>query len=382
MPQKIGIVDCSFPKAKRGFRDAEIRTLLDADSTTTAYSAYPMSPGPEAFFTHSYGMTKKDFKQRRNNYLKQFPKYKNRIKYLPKHFVKPFLAMSYFLSDTYTYLPYFEKHQIPFIFILYPGGGFGLNNPSSDAMLRKIFSSKYFRKVIATQDVTARYLREKKLLPPSKIEMLWGGMPQLKNSDFSKKLAYPKDKATIDILFQAYKYSEGGKDKGYDIFIAAAKKVHKENKKVIFHVVGNFDKSDMDTRSLGDNIIFHGVLSTDKLKKLYLSIDIRVSLSRMGALFPGNFDGFPLANDALVAGALVITTDELDNNGGRFCDDELVIVKPDAKAIADKVLSFAKNPKKMYNIAKKGQKKYSQLVSPEQRLKKLHELFKEIANEN
>ncbi len=175
--EDVIIVDSVFPPSQPlGFRVTEINGLLRINDRIQAYTMYPMKPQKEAWFKHGYGKTLERFSDDFNGYLKDFPYNKDRI-----HYLSPFcrysakLAYSYFLAETFTLLPFYERFNIPFVFILYPGGAFGLNNSSSDAMLRRIFASPCFRKVITTQRVTREYLFNHNLCELERIEHLYGG---------------------------------------------------------------------------------------------------------------------------------------------------------------------------------------------------------------
>lgn len=65
-----------------------------------------------------------------------------------------------FLSGIRKFLPFIERQRVPFVFTLYPGGGFRLHDPGSDALLRRVFASPYFRGIITTQHATTAYLLE------------------------------------------------------------------------------------------------------------------------------------------------------------------------------------------------------------------------------
>ena len=51
---------------------------------------------------------------------------------LPNINLKANLAFTTFLGQTYLLSPYLKKNKIPFVFMLYPGGSFGLNNDISN----------------------------------------------------------------------------------------------------------------------------------------------------------------------------------------------------------------------------------------------------------
>src|SRR6185295_5830816 len=132
-------------------------------------------------FSHSYGMSYKQFKENKRGYLRYYPYNASRIHYL--HERRNYhigLAYSFFLGETYVLLPFYEKHHIPFVFTLYPGGAFGLDHEQSDIMLRKLFQSPMFRGVIVTQKITEDYLLRTKLCPADKITYIYGGFIQFK----------------------------------------------------------------------------------------------------------------------------------------------------------------------------------------------------------
>lgn len=373
----IGVIDGSFPsKNPFGFRNREINGLLEADPSTKAMSAFVMFPGEDAWFNHGYGMSKEDFTERRAKYVEYYPENRHQVTYLKNRYDEPFLALTYFLADTYTFLPFMEKNNLPFCFVLYPGGALGVNNPSSDAMLSKIFRSPLFRRVIVTSDVTEKYLRDTGLCDARKIESLWGGVSQFVTSNFEQKPRFPDDKDTLDIMFVAFKYSDGGYDKGYDLYIQAAQEVTKKHKNVRFHVVGNFSQQDHGKTRLSDNIVFHGPLYGDELKDLYAKADIQVSLSRSNVLFDGNFDGFPLGIDALFTNTLLMTSDDLGQNGGRFSTKEFCTVGLDVDEIITKLEYFIQKPKKMYKMAYDGTSKANSLLDVNQRVIKLDRILK------
>lgn len=242
------IIDSTFPqKNPRGFRNTEINEYFKKIKKCASFTMYPMKPDSDAWFTHGYGMTKEEFKENKKNYLKIYPQNKKKIFLLKENKKYDFkLCYSFFLAETYTLLPFYEKNQIPFIFTLYPGGGFGLNFKKSDNMLKKIFQSKYFKGVIVTQPITKKYLLEKKLCPNKKIHYIKGGWVQFKKNEIYKKNFYKKDKPTFDICFVARKYSPKGIDKGYDLFIKTAKILCRKTKDIMFHVIGNFTPEDID----------------------------------------------------------------------------------------------------------------------------------------
>lgn len=373
------IIDDQFPQPYPfGFRNFEINGILKNIPSSIAFSMFPIKPKEDAWFSHCYGIKKKKFKKNLKNYLMYYPENRKRIHYLPKHLHSVQLCYSYFLAQTYTLLPYLEKNKIPFVFVLYPEGAFGLNNPSSDAMCKRIFSSPYFRGVIVTQHITRNYLLEKKLCPKKLIHYEFGTYIQFFKNEIPNKIYYPQNKNTLDICFVACKYSSQGVDKGYDLFIETAKQLSPKYSFVRFHVVGNFTPNDIDISSINDRITFYGFQNKDFLLKFYSQMDICISPNRLEKLYHGNFDGFPLGADALAFGCTLLTTDELKNNDGFTDNKDIVIIKPEINHILKKCIHLIENIPQMYQIGKQGQIRCFELLDPESRLKNITQFLSQI----
>lgn len=353
----VVVIDSMFPqKEPFGFRNTEVNEYFKRIKNIESYAMHPMKPWGDAWFPWSYGSEINDYKDNREGYLKYFPENSQRINYIDESNKYRFkLAYSYFLAETYVLLPFYERNKIPFIFVLYPGGAFGLNNEKSDKMLNRIFQSKYFRGVIVTQDLTYNYLVSKSLCPENKITNIYGYFTQFEKKDVKQKKLYKKDKKTLDVCFVAAKYTEGGVDKGYDLFIKAAKIICKDTKDVMFHVVGGFDASEIDVKALGTRIKFYGYKKPDFLSSFYANMDVFLSPNKPHKIFPGNFDGFPLGIDASYCGTALFVSDELNMN--RFYTDskDIVIVKLNARWIADRIMDYRKNPDMLYNLSREGQ---------------------------
>lgn len=380
----VGIIDSQFPQEHpMGFRNFEINGILERISDSCTYTMYYMKPGKKAWFSNGYGINSEVFIRNLKGYSLYYPNNTQKIYYLPKKIIYPFLAYTYFLAETYTLLPYLEKNKLPFIFVLYPGGGFGLNNHSSDQMLREIFGSKYFRKVIVTQPVTRKYLLENNFCSEKQIHYEFGGYVQFLPEDIPTKLQYKKDKSTIDICFVAAKYSQYGEDKGYDIFINVAKKLAYQYSFVRFHVVGGFNASDIDVTDIKDKISFYGYQGKTFLTNFYPRMDICLSPNRPFKLFDGNFDGFPLGLDAMCFANVLMTTDELDNKELFEDNKDIVIIKPNSEDILQKITKLIENPIKLLEIGMAGQRVLFSKMNPNTRLLNIVDLLtKEIIKYN
>lgn len=379
----IVVIDSTFPQKKPfGFRNIEINAYLNRVKNLEYYSMYPMEPWGDAWFPWSYGPEEQVYLENKTGYLKHYPENDKKIHYIDRNKRYDFkLAYSYFLAETYVLLPFYEKNKIPFVFVLYPGGSFGIDNVASDKMLARIFNSNLFRGVIVTQKITEEYLLRKHLCDKDKMHYIFGGFSQIDKSDVVQKNYYRKDKQTFDICFVAGKYSEHGRDKGYDLFIEAAKKLSAKLDDVRFHVVGGFGPADIDIGDCISNFKFYGYKSSEFLLKLYANMDIYFSVNRPGMLYQGNFDGFPLAIDAPFCGVAQFTSDELGMNRGQLLEDEeIVILGLDSDAITQKVLYYYMNLDELYELSLKGQKKAQQLFNVDYQIDERIKVFKRITH--
>jgi hypothetical protein len=352
-------------------------TLVSYTPPVTKRKAYP----------EATGVTEETFAKRKNAYLEHYkntigPRNKDKIKYLGRgHKLKANLAYTSFVSQTYILSKFFRKMKLPFVFTLYPGGGFGLNNAWSDGLLRNIFSNPYFRKVIVNNDVTYDYLIEKNLCPKEKIEFLFGVPVQFRKSeiDTSKKRFYGKDKDTFDLCFVAFKYDDIGRSKGYDLFIEAAKKLSSEpkNADMRFHVVGGFDETVIDVSGIKDKITFYGVRTAEWLHAFYYTMDIAVAPVRPFSLYDGGFDGYPMCFEQGVCGVAMFQSDELNINRDYryYKEDEVVNIKLDAQDIVYKIEYYFNNLEKLYALAEKGRQRTQSLCGLEERTDKIKEIL-------
>jgi glycosyltransferase involved in cell wall biosynthesis len=352
----LAIVDSLFPqKEPFAFRNVEINEYLSRISLAQSYTMPVTAPDKDAWFTHTYGVDRSIFNENCEGYLSYYPYNKQRLNYLDnKHRYSFGLAYSFFLGETYTLLPFYEKNKIPFTFVLYPGGCFGMNHAGSDKMLKKIFSSKQFRQVIVTQKIVYDYLIDNNLCDKTQVTYIYGGFVQFKKEDVKTKQKYKTDKRTFDICFVAAKYSDKGVDKGYDSFIAVAKKLSKKNDDIRFHVVGGFDQNDIDITDIKDKITFYGYKKPDYLVDFYPKMDIFLAQNRNGILYDGSFDGFPLGIDAGYCGVALFVGDPLHMNNQYKENEDIVIVDNDIEATVKKIFYYYQNLGKLYKLAEKG----------------------------
>lgn len=378
----IVVIDSILPsKMPIGPRNSDLIEFSKKLPGFKYYTMYPMMPGANAWFPNGYGMSPEAFYDNLESYLKIFPDVKNNIELLSKNNKYSFnLAYTYFLSETYTLLPFLEKHEIPFVFLLNPGGGFGIDNISSDNMLREIFASKCFRKVIVNQKFSENYLLSKNLCDKNDIVYDPTGSTQFYLKDVKDKKFYKKDKQTFDICFVATKYTPLGVDKGYDLFISAAKELAKYSHDIRFHVVGGFNENDIDISDIKDKIKFYGFMLPDALPDFYSRMDIYMSPDRPNKLYDGNFHGFPLSVGAMYCGVCGFNADDLNINY-EFKNDEIVIIKTEVNDIVEKVKYYYSHLEDLYKISKNGQQKSQDLFDIDKHIDNRIKLFKQIIKE-
>ncbi len=272
------------------------------------------------------------------------------------------LAYLLFFNNISLMLPWLEKNKIPFVFCLYPGGGFFPESTRVRLELKNIFSSAMFKEVIVTQNYTKNYLLENNLCCADKINFIYGGFSQLDPNKIVKKKLCGKDKNTFDICFVAHKYSIHGVKKGFDIFIEVAEKLSKQFGDIHFHIVGNWEK-EMKTHQENPNIHFYPIQPIDFFYEFYSHMDILLSPNRSFKSlkyrkeylpYADNieFDGFPLGIDAGYCGVALFVTDELENAQGFFGNErDIVLIDHDVDNICTKITNYYNNKKELYLLS-------------------------------
>ena len=333
----------------------------------------------ERVYIYTTGISLPTLNEKRNvkevieEFENKFPQYKGKtlkLNYENKEKLKDFrnkIAITTFLQNTRNNLELIEKYQIPFIFTLYPGGGFILDNKESDAKLKEIFSSKYFRKVIVTQKITYEYLLQKQFCREEDIEFIYGIVTpeSILQANPSNKLYYKNGKETLDLCFVAHKYCEKGIDKGYDLFIEVAKKLSEKYNNIKFHIVGEFDENEIDVTDIKNNIEFYGIQTSEELINIYRNIDIILSPNRPFQLSKGSFDGFPTGSctEAMINKVALMCSDELKLNTKFEDGKEIIIIKTDTGDIIKKIESLYKKPSKIIEISNNGREKALEVYS-------------------
>jgi len=181
-----------------------------------------------------------------------------------------------FLTNAARLMPYFEGLGLPFIFQLYPGGGFQIGQPESDQKLRRVILSDCCRKVIVTQNLSRDYIIDPIGCDPAKIELIFGGVFESRGDfDFHRdKKIFGRDKQTLDLCFVAHKYGSDLVSKGYDQFVGIAISLSRDDPRLRFHVVGDYSAADIALGEVEEKFTFYG-REGERILHRFLSCDGR-----------------------------------------------------------------------------------------------------------
>lgn len=345
------IVDDIFPHPLSAFRIAEYNQYLRLFPTAQVHSSggsFRLLGKPQTF------------RSVRASYERQFPEFRGRVqKYHVRRRRQGAVAYTIFLNNAHDFLPFFERNRSPLVFTLYPGGGFALDDPASDQMLKRVCSYPLLRKIIVTQKNTMEYLLERGFCGASEVEFVYGGVfpSDRLPATSDHRVFFRTGKRTLDVCFVAHKYMPGGRDKGYDVFVRTAELLHERFDDVCFHVVGPFDSSDLDVSRLGETIRFYGSRETSFFRNFYAQMDIILSPNAPFLVQRGRFDGFPTGAcmEAGMSGVAVFCTDELNLNVVFRHGEDIVIVPRSAESIADSIAAFHEDPEALHRLQVAGQ---------------------------
>lgn len=357
---KLCLLDNSFPDQLSAFRYAEFKAYLEAIPEATAVCL----PQP---IVDSMASTPVEHMIRR--FERENPHLQGRaIPYAAQdaQVDRDSLLYFVFLSNARIFKSELEKGN-PFIFTLYPGGGFFPYSAESNKSLREIFSYKGFRHVIVTQPFIREYLIRGAFCSPGQITLIPGVVvPSEFLASSVQRLQKPKDEP-LNICFVAYRYGEGGREKGFDIFCDVVRRlISTTEHELRFHLVGGWEQDVFDDE-LRRVLNFHDAMETNKLLKFLAQMDILISPNRSGEPKQGRFDGFPTgaAVQAGLAGAAVFASDCLWQNRDFRDGEEIVIINNSASEIGDRVASYIDNRQRLTALRSAGMRAFRRLYSYE-----------------
>lgn len=362
--RSVVVLDDFFPNLLTGFRIAEYNWYLKYFPRLKIYSTYS------------------DFEAAHTAYANCYPQYADRVLPYDDSCLDncAFVYMN-FLNNAYHFLPALETHGVPFLLTLYPGGGFGLGEPESDAKLDLILGSSLLCGIIATQNVTLEYLKEKGCKVP--VHDLYGvAVNPIYFEGLTQNIRTSSDLQMLRICFVAERYMPQGANKGYPQYIEAAKQLIREYPALRFSVVGSFDANDFPLNDqLREAISFKGLLTTTELKEFFLTQDIIISPNRPFLLHQGNFDGFPTGCcvEASLCGVVVVCSDELKLNRYYTDGDDIVICDSTPEAIVNAVSELIIDPDLRLSIGRSGKISSQKIFDPKKQLGQRSALLEQYA---
>ncbi|MBC7901924.1 MAG: glycosyltransferase family 4 protein [Gemmatimonadaceae bacterium] len=370
------VLDDMFPHPLSAFRIAEYNCYLkhfgnvDVHSTAATFTLIGEARG---------------FSEICSRYEREFPQFAGHvIRFNRRRVLRAKLVYTMFLNNAFFFIDYIEKENIPFVFTLYPGGGFQLNQEDSDRKLRRVLSSPLLRKVIVTQTISYRYLVDNQFCLSDKVEHIYGVVlptDRLTMHRFPKSY-YKKHKDTFDLCFVAHKYTRDGADKGYDVFLDVASLLSKIYPDIVFHVVGPFDASVLDVSELQGRIRFYGSLETGFFPEFYAGMDMILSPNIPFVLAPGAFDGFPTGCcvEAGLCGVAVMCTDPLGQNS-KFKDrEEILLVPHDSIEIFKVIDNYYNRYEDLCCLAERGREAFTRVFDMDAQMDPRRRVLTECMN--
>lgn len=262
------------------------------------------------------------------------------------------LAYCLFYNNIDPLFGYLEKFDIPFVFTLYPGGGFEPYNPEVRKRLATIFSSPLFRHVIVNMPFVYQFVVEDMGVDQSKVSFIYG-------APLTVPLALPDAGSkgeTIKVVFCAHRYSHYGLEKGFDVFCKVAKALESEGFE--FYVIGNYDQENSPVEL--KNVQFLGSMMPEAMGEQLSAFDILLSPNR-SFVFQGQFDGFPTgtAVHASLAGCMLMVSDGLDNAAEAGLEDgeDLILISDRPSEIVSHLRSLASRRERIREMACSGREK-------------------------
>lgn len=281
-----------------------------------------------------------------------------RVRLAEGRFRKPALAHNIFAMNADLFRPLYETLGIPFTFTLNPGGGFRLDDPYSDDRLRRVFDSKWFRRVIVTYPLTRDYIMARLGVPEAVIELIPGTIvlegTLMRHLGPKRRLGEHKD--TLDICFAGMRYTPRGTDKGYDRFIAACGLLVELFPHLRVHVVGDFTPDMVDVSALAGRIAFHGKQDQRWMAGFFAGMDAILSPNIPGQITKGAFDGFPVTTciEAAMCGVALFASDPMGLNFALTDGVDYVAIDVEPRRLAEQMEPWLADPARLYALAEAG----------------------------
>jgi hypothetical protein len=340
----IIIFDDVFPSTTSPWRTFEFVNIL---------YQFPNSKIVSNSLSKSF-LKNESFSKRYNDLIRNYPEIRGKIN-KERFFENVNSKIIYFLffNNVLKYLDKLKKSKSSFVFTLYPGGGWEIENNEKDQIIYDLIDLPFCKAVIVNQYLTYNYLINKLKVDSDKVFLIPGiPLPLTAVNDY--RTNFPKD-PVIKIVFVAHKYTFNGIDKGFPIFIKFINRIKsKTNIKFNAYVIGDFTKDDLQQDGNWLNLFFMGRMDEDSLNVFLKETDVIISPNQPFKLKKGAYDGFPLGSviSAGLNNNLILSTDFF-NEGEKigFIDTiHFVKIDPNDNDIFNKFIHYYYDSKSVKEI--------------------------------
>lgn len=382
--QRLLLLDTAFPSPISPFRHGEFAGYMQRFQQCVARTRFDHN-------LYRFG-TGLEFPDQVLHFAKTHAIEPDRIGHLLEHTdLSCKLAYTVFVNQADQFFTQMELPARKLAFTLYPGGGFELRSPRSDAMLRRLFNDPRLERVVTTQRTSYEYLIERGFCREDRIVHIYGGLvPTAMNPpevDFAAR-EQRRQLRTLNICFVAHRYTASGAEKGYDVLVDVMKAFARDDS-VHFHIVGGYDASVQDLGAVR-NVTFHGPQPATFFPEFYSQMDIILSpnaaLSALNQSGVGSFDGFPTGAvlEAGLHGVVMFMSDTLGMNqhiDGRpifVPGEDAMIIDRQVEQIVAAIRHHASNPAALQAMAQKGRRRLLQHFARDAQMHPRFELMQEL----
>lgn len=348
--RRVVIVDDHFPTLSSGFRVSEFNELLSAgvvDEVLTTIGG---------------------FDDLLDAYRQRHPDLAASVReFSTEGLVDADLAYVMFLNNIAHHLDAFEAAGLPFVFTLYPGGGFAFDDADSDRKLARVLRSPMLRAVVTTQPAVTEYLRLHH--PDAPVRAVVGPFPGpgywVPGPGTRRILDEDVRRNGLRVCFVAHRYTPNGEDKGFPQFVEVVRMLDAAGHPVRGDVVGPFGAEDVPVASR-HLFTFFGVLESSALRSFFSEQHVLVSPNRPSVLGAGAFDGFPLTSsiEASLCGVALVVSDELQQNRYYRNGRDIIIERPDPAAFVARITELLREPGGLQRLARAGLARTRTIADP------------------
>lgn len=367
------IIDNFLPSPLSPWRTYEFSELCKKNSNSRIYCDL------NSFKKYSIGNS---FNDSVKNLEVQFPSLKDKIyKFSVFNFIDSRLVYFLFYENVNKYFEILVRLKQDFVFTLYPGGCFEINNSKIDSRLSRICQSDICKKVIVNQYLVEEYLIDNRICPKRKIKLIHGVPLNLESSSGSLENQKKDLNSTLKVLFMGNKYTKDGEDKGFPVFVDFAHYAVKQNLDLKFVIAGNFSRNDV-REDLQGIFEFRGFIQETDFTEFFKDIHIIISPNQPFRLKLGAFDGFPLATcvSAAFNEVLILATDFFEEGERIQFQDKIHFLKifPTVKSIVDSVNLILSDRSIISSITRNAKLKIKDHYSFNSQIKPRLNLFEEL----